>query len=325
VYHANYHCNAGCAFCSRAADIANAEKRKDVDIRRVEMIFREVRELVGALYIAGGEPLLQRNIEQILYLAREVGFFPVAINTNATLLRERPLVPRYADQVVVSLHTVKVAQAAKIFRVRHRIAEQALENILWAVAEAKKYGNRVVANCVLTEDTIRGANDVLDFCLKYGITLAVVPAIENYLPTIGSANEEVLIAYRAFLDRVIRVKQKNPGAIQGTQLFLRRIRDLRKFHCRPTGILSITPTGEIINPCDYKYRGLPEHLGKISSDRSLRSMLEEQIDFKASFRGCDKNCLKACYAEPAMVIEDPWLAAAEYLPIRTLFDRIRYG
>lgn len=314
VYHANYHCNAGCSFCSRAQDIATAALRREIGLEEIEVIFREVRKLVSSIYVAGGEPLLQRNIEDILRLAREIGFFPVVVNTNATILDQRPQVLKYADTTVVSIHTANVRKAASIFRIRDQLAQRAFDNIRSAAREARVYGNKVVGNCVLTTDNLSSSYEVLSFCLEHDIPIAFVPAIEDFLPNIASADENKLREYRDFLNLVIRTKKQSPKAIQGTLRYLERIRDLGSFDCRPTSIISINPDGELVNPCDHKYRGLPEHLGQIGHGQSVSAILARHIDRREAFRPCDKNCLKACYAEPALANESLLAAALEFLP-----------
>lgn len=319
VYHANLRCNAACSFCSRAADIAAEKSVKVISLEQIKVIFQSLRELVSALYIAGGEPLLQPNIEDILALGREMGFYPIAVNTNATRLHKRPNVPRYADVMVVSIHAIDVDKTAQIFRIGRQLAMKAFENILAAVEVANQHGNRVVANCVLTADNIRDAHEVLDFCLKHGISFGVVPAIEEYMPSLGQAEPKTLAEYRSFVARVIEQKRRDPKSVQGTMLFLERIRTLGRFNCRPTGILTVSPDGYVVNPCDYKYLGMPQHLGIIDGTRSVQEVLEEAMDFQRRFQTCDKNCLKACNAEPALALEAPMLALMEHM-VRPLAD-----
>jgi len=324
VYHANYACNAACSFCSRADDIAGARSGEEIPIEEIEMIFRGLRSLTPALYVAGGEPLLQRNIEAMLELAQTIGFWPVAVNTNATLLDKRPDVCRFADRVVVSIHSTEVNVAAEIFQIRSRVAERMFDNIKNGAVEARRHGNRLVGNCVLTGQNTASAHKVLDFCLTHGIPLAIVPAVENHWPTVEQANASVHTEYVRFVERVITQKHTAPDSIHGSIRFLERIRDLGSFDCRPTGIVSIDPHGNVITPCEYKYAGnIPQHLGRITATRDVASVLRSALDYRAHFRTCDKRCLKACYTEPAMSIEAPLALALEFLPLDGLRSMVR--
>lgn len=87
VYHVTYDCNLNCAWCSRRQD--RQEATASVSWPRIEQIFQSLRQVTPALYLTGGEPLLDPRIEDMLTLARLMGFHPIVVNTNATLLEER--------------------------------------------------------------------------------------------------------------------------------------------------------------------------------------------------------------------------------------------
>jgi len=323
VYHATYRCNAQCNFCSRKDDITANGNNDGLSMVRIEEIFLALRQLTSMMYIAGGEPLLLKNITDIVWLAKKVGFFPVVIGTNAILLNKHRGVFEYADKIVVSIHSTEVEEIARIFNISSNKAEQMLRNIRKASWVTKNHGNELIANCVLTENNVSSAHHVLDFCLEYEIILAVVPAIRNLGPTLEKADGSKKAEYICFLDRVIAQKRVDPMSIQGTMRYLKRLRDFNDFECRPTAILTINPEGRIVNPCDYKYADKPKHLGIINGQSSVEALLRATLDYRANFRSCDGKCLKACYAEPAMFLENP-LLATDYLSF-LLTQLIRKG
>ena len=312
VYHINYRCNGRCNFCSRAEDIRQSSE-KGVDIGRVETILRSIRELVPTLYITGGEPTLEQDIGTVLKLAREIGFYPVCINTNAIILDTRPDVPIYADRVVVSLHASTPHEHAKILGVSPRQGERVFENIIQASKVAKSHGNTLSANCVLTGSNTTQAHGVLTFCQKHQIPIAVVPAIQNHMPVIASGKADDLRDYRDFLSEVIALKTRQPDAVVGTSSYLKRIRQLGGFQCHPSGIIAISPEGHIVNPCDYKYHMVPKTLGETNGTEPIRSQLRRHLEFASAYESCDGNCLKMCYLEPSLVLQNPWLAIGEFL------------
>lgn len=146
----------------------------------------------------------------MLKLARAMGFWPVAVNTNATLLDKRRDVCRFADRIVVSIHSTDVAVTAGIFRIQRSLAERMFANIRDGAAEARRHGNQLVANCVLTGQNTESAYGVLDFCLEHHIALAIVPAVEQYWPTIERADPKRQAAYVQFVERVITEKRRDP-------------------------------------------------------------------------------------------------------------------
>lgn len=311
VYHVTYDCNLHCAWCSRRQD--RREASPNVSWSRIEQIFRSLRQVTPALYLTGGEPLLNPRIEDMLKLARLMGFYPIVVNTNATLLEERSLVPELADVTVASLHSVDPDRLASIFRTQASLAQKAIENVYHSAKVAKSCGNKVMVNCVLTPDNAQDAEGVFGFCLKHGIPLATTPVIQDHRPMIRTADTVPSSAYASFLDRVMLSKRLDSASIESSLSYLRCIRYWELFDCRPTSILSVSPEGYVLNPCEIKYAHLPKRLAWIDGSDSLPDLLPRLLDGKRHFSSCSKNCLKACYVEPALALEHPLTAISERL------------
>lgn len=311
VYHVTYDCNANCVWCSRRRD--RQKVTSNVDWLRIEQIFRSLRQVTPALYLTGGEPLLNERIEDMLKLARLMGFYPIVVNTNATLLEERSLVPERADVTIVSLHSVDPERLARIFGIQTSLAQKAIENVYHSARVAKSLGNEVVVNCVLAPDNAQDAQGVLGFCLKHGIPLATAPVIQDHAPMIKGADTLPSSAYASFLDRMMLSKQHEPASVESSLSYLRCIRYWELFDCRPTSILSVSPEGYVLNPCEIKYAHLPKRLAWIDGNDSLPDLLPKLLDGERDFSPCTKNCLKACYVEPALALEHPLTAISERL------------
>ncbi len=314
LLYVTHNCNLSCEFCSREQEVLGTDK-KTMDLARTRVVLAQIRKLVSTLYVSGGEPLTLRDIEQRLDIARELQFWPVLMNTNATLLHRHWGVLQRIDTLVVSLHTTDPAKLAAIYKTTTPgQAKKALENIKEAARRAQVPGNaQVMANCVLTPDNVFDADGVLDFCLQHNIELAVVPAIVGQKPLIESGPEEQRDAYVRFLNRVIAQKKRSRRSIQGTVKYLEGLRDLRKFKCRPDGMMPVSPDGYLVHPCDDLFRKV---LGRVDENTSALSILQSTSDFRAPFRACKHRCLKACYAQTAALIEDPPEVLREYLSRR---------
>lgn len=166
---------------------------------------------------------------------------------------------------------------------------------------------------MLTQDNIGKAYGVMNFCLRHGIPFAVVPAIQKHMPTIAGVDAKKLRAYRDFLGEVIQLKDRQPDAVVGTVSHLQHIQRLDKFQCRPSAIITISPEGNIVNPCDDKYHTVPKTLGKADGHESIESQLRRHLDFASAYKNCDGNCLKMCYLGPALFLERPWPSASDIL------------
>lgn len=313
VYHVNYRCNARCDFCSREDDIAGARRLPVVVSPDPLEILSQALRIAPSLYLAGGEPLLEGRIESIVQQARTLGFYPITLNTNGILLKERPLVLKYADNTVVSLHAARPDRLASIFRVSERAAQTTLENLRWGAECARHHGNRVLVNCVLTRDNIDDAEDVVTLCVANQIPFAIVPAIEDNQPSIANADVEVREKYQALLRRVIRTKRQYPSLVVASDAFLNRVMYLGRFACRPSATISIAPTGDILNPCSIKFSHLAPHLAPLrdTRDTGLRNVL----DFNSRYVECENRCAKACNLEPALAMEHPLQTAYSQLRV----------
>lgn len=314
LLYATHTCNLGCEFCSREPEVSGKATRKTMDLARTRVVLAQIRKLVSTLYVSGGEPLTLADIEQRLDIARELEFWPILMNTNATLLHRHWEVLRKLDTLVVSLHTTDPAKLAVIYKTKPGQAKKALENIREAARRAQTPGNaQIMANCVLTPSNIFDADAVLDFCLQHNIELAVVPAIVGQKPLIETGTEEQRNTYVRFLNRVIAQKKRSRRSIQGTVKYLEGLRDLRMFKCRPDAMMPISPDGCLVHPCNDLFRKV---LGRVDENTSVLSILQSTSNFRAPFKACKHRCLKACYAQTAALIEDPLEVLLEYLAKR---------
>jgi MoaA/NifB/PqqE/SkfB family radical SAM enzyme len=90
--HINEHCNLNCAYCTHYCPLAE-EEYYDLDI--FERDFRRMSELtdgfIKTIHLLGGEPLLNKNINKYMEIARK--YFlksEMAVVTNGILLAKMP-------------------------------------------------------------------------------------------------------------------------------------------------------------------------------------------------------------------------------------------
>ena len=102
-------CNLACSFCH-----GTKREPKFISVTEFENAARQIRPFVEYLYLhVLGEPLLHPELDQLLSIARSLGF-KVIITTNGTLLRECTQVLIDSDvlyKVSVSLHSFEANDA----------------------------------------------------------------------------------------------------------------------------------------------------------------------------------------------------------------------
>lgn len=305
VYHITYRCNCHCGFCSREEDIRNRKMYNPTRIQ-TEAILRRLFELTPSLYITGGEPTLEPDIENTVMMARRIGFWPICVNTNGILLHEHPGLMKYADKLIASLHAGTPEQHASVLGVSVAQGERVFQNILDAAKTAKQFGNSLLVNCVLDTHNVEQAFGVLQFCMANDIQLTVVPAIHEHAPAILKGNSDQLQRYRDFFAEIIRIKGMHPKAIVGTKQQLIHLQNLREFKCRPSVIVNVSPDGNILNPCKHKYCEVPKIIGGIDSPISIDIQMRQRLNRTKPYEMCDGRCLKMCYLGPAQYWDDPW-------------------
>jgi cyclic pyranopterin phosphate synthase len=168
-------CNLRCTYCMPAEGL---EWLPNGDLLTGAELIRLIRVAVDRLGVrelrfTGGEPLLRKDLPQILAAAAELRPRPrMSLTTNAVSLarKARQLTLVGLDRINVSLDTLRPDRFAAITR-RDR-----LEDVLEGLAAAHDAGLRPVkVNTVL----MRGVNedeapDLLQFCLDHGYQLRFI-------------------------------------------------------------------------------------------------------------------------------------------------------
>jgi len=156
-------CNLRCSYCNTPF-----LDPSDLPLARIEILLDRLNRLgVKRLGLAGGEPMVRRDIGEIVALAKERGFF-VTMNSNLVLhaqCRERV---RGVDLFFTSLDGDREHHEAARGR-------GAYEGVLSAIHEIVASGRRVIAICVVTEHSIDQAESLLDLAEEGGFQIHFQP------------------------------------------------------------------------------------------------------------------------------------------------------
>lgn len=139
----------------------------------VRLVVLAVRELgVQEVRFTGGEPLMRRDLEQIIAGCRaELPDIPLSMTSNGVGLehRARKLVEAGLSRINISLDTVDRDGFAKLTR-RDR-----LDSVLAGIRAARQAGLAPIkVNAVLMRETLGGAADLLQWCLDEGCELRFI-------------------------------------------------------------------------------------------------------------------------------------------------------
>jgi pyrroloquinoline quinone biosynthesis protein E len=156
VAELTYRCPLRCSYCSNPIDWA---KRKDeLDTQTWLRVFREAEDLgVVGLNLTGGEPIVRRDLEELIAGARKADLYTNLITSGIPLSRARLASFRAAglDNVQVSVQDVSAKASDRIAGLRS--FEKKLEVCGWA----KELGMPLTLNVVLHRDNLGNIAEII--------------------------------------------------------------------------------------------------------------------------------------------------------------------
>jgi cyclic pyranopterin phosphate synthase len=176
-------CNLHCHYC-HPLDGQAPEPAGVLSLNEVENFLKAARELgAESVRFSGGEPLLRRDLPEMVTAARNIGFPDIAITTNGTLFERRAqyLCAAGLNRVNFSLDALN----PEIFR---QITRGGKLEVVWdSIMKALELGlNPVKINAVI----LRGLNDdqivpLAELSLKYPLDIRFI----EYMPLDNSDPE----------------------------------------------------------------------------------------------------------------------------------------
>ena len=160
-------CNYDCLFCFKE----NVNKRNhELSTSEIKRVLLEVRELgCYSIQFTGGEPLLRKDIFEILKYAKKLHFF-VTLNTNASLLNEESIIEisnLRIDEIICSLHSLDNDNYKKIMGTNEDVSK--IKNSL---IQLKAQKINVWINAILTKYNIDEMKKMKEEFSKYDIEVS---------------------------------------------------------------------------------------------------------------------------------------------------------
>jgi MoaA/NifB/PqqE/SkfB family radical SAM enzyme len=198
-------CNLRCSYCNCPfIDPTN------LDLAKIDLLFGRLREMgVRRLGLAGGEPMMRRDIGDILAVAKRRGFY-VTVNSNLTLYDRHPDRLALADLVYTSLDGDEAAHVAAR-------GHGSYDGVLAAIGRLVGAGKPVIAICVVTEHSLTQADTLLRRAEAIGFRLHFQPQCTDTDIVRGAVSPAVANAdLRAFWRRLIDEKRRGRPIVSST-------------------------------------------------------------------------------------------------------------
>lgn len=244
-------CNFRCSYCDNHAgvhyyDMPEAGALNTADGKRLLEIIRTGTQ---AIMWCGGEPTMRNDLPELLDYACDLGFFPNMINTNGSLIYQRLQKPEWSkflwqmDTIVVSLDGLNLAKMNGLWGVKK--AEQVITNILILRELRKAVKFKLTVNTVITPDTIKEAEAVLNFANDLDIWF--VPVAVNFM---HEPNKQLIgnPDYQRLANLILE-RKKQGYKIIGSEHLLKQLLFAEPIRCETTLKPHIWADGSVCFPC----------------------------------------------------------------------------
>ncbi len=285
-------CNLRCTYCDDHSGQGWFEKNDSdtLDTEQGKKLLEVMRTGCSAIYFCGGEPTLRNDLPELVDHAFDLGYYPMAMNSNITIIHKRLKDPawkdlmRKLDILVISVDSLSPEKLDSIFQ--RPLGKQVLVNALM-LRELKKT-NRflLIANSVVTPETVTDARQVLDWCNDLGIFFAAVPANYKEGPNPDLVN---MPEYCSFVDTVLSRKRQGHKII-GSMELLDKFLNAKPYTCMTTIKPHIGPHGSLPWPCRASINVEPEFLNVLDYE-TVDEMYEagDRIIKATDFHGPARN------------------------------------
>ncbi|MBM4240625.1 MAG: GTP 3',8-cyclase MoaA [Euryarchaeota archaeon] len=272
-------CNINCFYCHNDGIMPQDYEMSPSEIFRIAKIAKEIG--IKKIRISGGEPLIRKDIIDIVKKISSLGFRDVSLTTNGTLLGKyaKDLLDAGLNRVNISFDTLN--SKTYLFITKKDYLEKAKEGIKKAV-EVGLYPVKV--NMVV----MKGVNhheiwDMFQFCRENNAILQLI----ELLKTENCPDSEFFDEYRykmagiekelARISNKVKKRQfmqdRKKYFINGGEIEVVRPMDNTEF-CKNCTRIRITPDGKL-KPCLLKNDDLVDLIGPINqgySDKQLKEL-----------------------------------------------------
>ena len=271
-------CNENCLYCHHDGMVTSKDEMTSDELYTICKIAKKIG--VRKIRLSGGDPLIRKDIVEIVEKIASLDFKDISLTTNGVLLDQyaQDLKNAGLDRVNVSLDTLDKETYKKVTNLDY--LDEAKAGILKAV-EVGLYPVKI--NMVVMKDiNVDEIKDMFEFCKKNGIILQLIELIESE----NCDDDKFSAEYHYPLDSIekrladiaddVRERKFMQGRkkyyINDGEIEIVRPVDNSKF-CASCSRLRITPDGKI-KPCLLRNDNLVELISHVRAGESEEKLEE---------------------------------------------------
>jgi len=173
-YWVTYRCNSRCEFCNiwRNESLNNVQ---DADVYHVKKNLEDLKKIgVKMIDFTGGEPLLHKDLPQILAYAKKLGFF-VKLSTNGIIYPNRAEeIQGLVSRLYISLDTTSKEQYKRIRGI------DGYDKVIESLQIAKKLKQNSCVLYTVTDETIQNIAPLVHFCRENKVVVYMHPCFSYF-------------------------------------------------------------------------------------------------------------------------------------------------
>ncbi len=317
IYYLTYFCNFRCFYCSSGYGEPYYTLHNKISRGKdVISILKKIRQYCDYIVITGGEPLNHPDFKQALTGLNKLNFKNVILTTKGYELdKYLSQISSTVHSLVFSVDTLNPKKADNIYG----IGDGAFRKIFENINNAANYSNRkfeIVICSVITPDNFDDLYSIYSYTQKNGFVFSACPQLFGLKVHNQLEKSSDYINFYNFL-----IKEKLKGEkIFGTLLYLKYMRDFRKFTCRPLTLLSVSPTGEVFYPCFEN----GSKIRNITNEIDLHELRLRGNEIYKSQKLCDNSCYCSNALGFALALSYPWSVYSEiFEKFRSFYNKLK--
>src|ERR671928_1425172 len=196
VAELSYRCPLHCPYCSNPVAIRGERYRNELETEHWPRVFGEARAMgVLQLALTGGEPMLRRDLDELVVAGREAGLYSTLVTAGTRFTRERAEQLKAAglDHVQVSIQSPNAEENDRIGGIR------SFDKKIAAARAARALGFPLTINCVLHRQNLDRIEEILRLAEELDAQRLELANTQYY--GWAALNQHALLPTRAQLER----------------------------------------------------------------------------------------------------------------------------
>ncbi|MCU0850649.1 MAG: radical SAM protein [Candidatus Thermoplasmatota archaeon] len=252
-YFVTYRCNSKCQFCNfwRNQKLLN---KPDVKLSDVKKNLDDLSMMgVTVVDFVGGEPLLHKDLPEMLSYAKNLGFF-VKLSTNGLLYESRAHeLKGNVTRIYASLDTTN-ADEYSVIR-----GTDAYDQLVSSIKCAKSMNQDICLISTFTDNTIKNIEQIASFAKEFKINIIFHPCF-SYFGNAPLSREHINTIKKYFWHPYIRM------SLTDLDFFYNGGNDIHKPSCLAgKSTIDIGPPNDILIPCLHNCTNTIKINGHLSS------------------------------------------------------------